>query len=75
MNGAGWAIFGGVVGAGVVTGIGMYLKAQELQSPALQAAAQQTATEEATRVIGDEYGLTPARMEQISAIARRFGAT
>jgi len=74
MNGAGWAILGGLVGAGVVTGVGVYLKIQELSSPETQAAAQQLATEEATNVIATQYGLTPARLEQIGAIARRFGS-
>jgi hypothetical protein len=49
------------------------LKAQELQRPETQAAATQTATEEANRVMADTYGFTPARMQQLSAIARRFG--
>ena len=66
-----WAILGGLLGAGAVTAVGVYLAVNDLQSPATQARAQA----EAQRMITEEFGLTPARLTQITAIARRFGAT
>lgn len=74
MSGNGYALFGAVLGAGVVTGLGMFMKARELQTPATQVRVTQVATEEANRLVADVYGLTPARMQQIGQIARRFGA-
>lgn len=70
-----WALFGAVLGAGAVTGLGMWMKARDLQTPAFQAHAMQVATAESDRLISDVYGLTPARMSQFSAIARRFGGS
>lgn len=70
----GWALGGAIVGAGVVTGLGMWMKARELQRPETQAHATQVATEEANRLISDVYGLTPERIAQFQAVGRRFGA-
>ncbi len=71
MSNTRWAILGGLLGAGAVTGVGVYLAVKDLQSPETQARAQA----EAQRMITEEFGLTPTRLTQITAIARRFGAT
>jgi hypothetical protein len=68
-----YAVFGALLGAGVVTGLGMWVAARNLQRPETQAHAQEVATAEANRLISDVYGLTPERMRQFQAIARRFG--
>ena len=67
-----WAILGGLLGAGAVTAVGVYLSLQDLQSPATQQAAQARAQVAAQNTLANVYGLTPARLQQVQQIAARF---
>lgn len=75
MSDRGWILLGGLIGASVVTGIGVYAKVQELQSPAFQATAQQRAEAAALGYLNTNLGLTPARLQQFTTIAHRLGAS
>ncbi len=78
MTVTGYAVLGGLVGAGIVTGIGAYLAVRELQTPAFSAQTQTyaegVATRAATEHIENFYGLTAARMSQFTAIGSRFSS-
>lgn len=65
------AIAGGITSLGV-TALGVYLKVQELGTPArraqIEAEVQRVAQAEADRYIGSAWGLTPQRIAAISRI-------
>ena len=77
MTTTGWAVLGGVLGALAVTGVGVYLKVQELQSPAftarITAYVPGVAERGANQALADGYGMTPTRIAQFTQIAARLG--
>lgn len=70
-----YAILGGLLGAGAVTAVGVYLAVQDLQSPETQARSQARAVVAAQNTIANVYGLTPSRLQQIQQISNRFRTT
>lgn len=76
MNRNAWAILGGVIGSGVVTGVGVYLAIRHLQSDSFAAQTRTyvegVAARAANDTLANDYGLTQQRIAQISQIASRF---